>query len=173
MPAWGLALSIGCNRPNTENPLSHKYADIKSIERLFPSWFCKGQVCMCSYSPFSWGQLLDKVFSVYKRWLMFFKTSFKYHYLLLWKTNTLITTIVFGELFIWGLFEQCQIFMNNTCIHFEWKVLSGTLPKHETCQNYLHLFAESPESVFRSMASLLPCTLYALALLDWAKIPVK
>lgn len=88
-------------------------------------------------------------------------------------TNTLITTLVSGELFIWGLFEQCQIFMNNTYIHFEWKVLSGTLPKHETCQNYLHLFAESPESVFRSMASLLPHTLYALAVLDWAKVSVK
>lgn len=85
------------------------------------------------------------------------------------RTNRLITTLVFGELFIWELFEQCQIFMNNTCIHFEWKVLSGTLPKHGTCQNYLHLFAEFPGSEFGSVASLLLCTLYALPVLDLEK----
>lgn len=88
-------------------------------------------------------------------------------------TNTLIAASVFGELFVGGLFEQRQIFLNNTCIHLEWKVLSGTLPKHKTCQNYLRLFAESPESVLKSVALFLPCTLYVLAALDWAKIAAK
>lgn len=63
--------------------------------------------------------------------------------------------------------------MDNPCIHFEEKMLSGTILSHEACQNKLHLFAEYPESVFRSVVSLLSCTLHGLAVLDWVKISVK
>lgn len=71
------------------------------------------------------------------------------------------------------LFEQCQTLMDNPCINFEDKVRSGTILRYEACQNKLHLFAECPESVFRSVISLLSCTLCVLAVLDQVKISLK
>lgn len=58
-------------------------------------------------------------------------------------------------------------------MYFEETVLSGTILRHEACQNKLHLFAEYPDSVFISVISLLSCTLHGLAVLNWVKILVK
>lgn len=61
----GLALYMICNTPNTENLLACGYASIKklNIHFLVDSERAK----YLHDSSFSWGQLLDKVFSVSER----------------------------------------------------------------------------------------------------------
>lgn len=76
-----LAICMVCNTPNTENLLSCGYESIKTLNIHF--LVDSERAKYLHDSSFSWGQLLDKVFSVSERWLIFFKTSFKYCYSLL------------------------------------------------------------------------------------------
>lgn len=45
-------------------------------------------------------------------------------------TNTLTATSS-GDYSYGGYLSSVKFFMNNTCIHFEWKVLSSMLSRHE------------------------------------------
>lgn len=160
LKAWPFVLSA-----TGQTPKPHCHISIlmwKSSNTCFLAGFVWAKY-LCSYSIFFSGVSYWIKAVVCPRDGCYFCQDLKHHYLLLWKdlTNTLISTLVFGELLIRGLFEQCQVFMNNTCIHFECKVLSGMFPKHKTCQNDLSIFTESPASVLRSEALLLPCTLFA------------
>lgn len=170
LESWGSALYTVSNRPYTENLLLYKY-DNKKHQTLISCFLGANytNVATALFPEVSYWT----VFSDSKKWLIFLGWLLNITICAMKDTNTLISTLFQGELCIQKLFDHCQIFMDNPCIHFEEKVLSGTILRHEAWQNKLHLFADHPESVFRSVILLLSCTLHGLAILDWVKISVK